>query len=230
MAKYILVGNAREVATATSMLLAMEQMFQAYKSAGGNGGSRDTDFKPKRSGKIKVRLNFVEPLSDVDADFYPVPGEISFRLMNDDPKTISLSRIQAIATKIKEKFNNFTWRKGKAMCSYTYWEQGYQLQVLAIDGNEGRRIVDQVLEIQGHSFEAESFNVNTSWSPTTRYPVLPDKALIAGELIREDRQRPIANVKFISAEIFFPRIRRGIPILDESMQIIRKIELSGKAS
>lgn len=229
-AKYILSGDARDIPLAASMLLAMEQMFEQYKVSGGNGGSNPKELAPKRRGKIRVFINFLEPLAEVDPDFNPVPGEFSFRLMNDDPKTITLARLQAIATKIKEKFNNFVWRKGKVMCSYTDWDKGYQFQILAIDGVEGKRVIDQALEIQGHSFEAEYYNVNTNWSPTTRYPVLPDKTLVAGESVREDRQRPIANVRLIGAEVRFPRIRRGVSILDSSLQVIQELKLVGKAS
>lgn len=82
------------------------------------------------------------------------------------------------------------------MCSYTDWNRGYQLQLLCRDKGEGKRVVEQVLDIQQHSPDWKNFNASENDEPAQAYPTLPGREFILGKSERMPRKRPIADVRF----------------------------------
>ena len=85
-----------------------------------------------RANHPKIVLYFEEDRAEVEEGYAPVKGTIGFRIM-DKQADITKAELRTIATRIKTQFNtkeHQQWRKGKVMCSYTDWEQGYQLQLL----------------------------------------------------------------------------------------------------
>jgi hypothetical protein len=224
MTKIILAGTPSELKPIITLLMGIYQLIETGDFGGGSESPRE--LAPKRKGKLKVRLMFFEPRKLVKPGYKPIKGEISFRLMAYDPTSITLKKVQEIATRIKAKFDKFEWHRGKVLCSYSDWDKGLQLQLLVKDENEGWRIVNRVLDIFSSSPHPEYFNVIKNKTPEKRYPAVPDKQTILGKPVRMDRQRPVTTVVFDRADLFFPHSRTPYKILDAHGNIIKQIKIT----
>lgn len=167
-------------------------------------GIGETTFKESvlRAKHPKITLYFLEDLGDVAEGYSPVDGQISVRLMNHDQGSITETIARTYATRIKTAFaagSGFVWKKGKTMCSYSDWPKGYQLQLLCRNETEGRRIVEQVLDIQNDTPDWSNFNKKENAEPAQAYPTIPERDRIYGETRRQPRRRPIADVRFQTA-------------------------------
>lgn len=173
----------------------------------------------RRRAKPKITLYFLEDLSDVADGYAPVDGQISVRLMDHDQSTITEPIARTYATRIKSAFaagSGFVWKKGKVMCSYADWDKGYQLQLLCRNELEGRRIVEQVLDIQNDSPDWSRLNVTENAEPTQAYPTIPPLDRAYGETRRQPRRRPIADVRFQVARLDVLGVPAPIILVDRS--------------
>lgn len=184
-------------------------------------GVGETTFREvvRRKTHPKITLSFLEDLSDVADGYAPVDGQISVRLMNHNQSTITESIARTYATRIRSAFaagNGFVWKKGKVMCTYTEWEKGYQLQLLCRNESEGRRVTEQVLDIQNDSPEWSFFNVKENAEPSQAYPTVPDRDRAYGEIRRQPRRRPIADVRFQLAQLHVIGVPAPIILVDRT--------------
>jgi hypothetical protein len=184
-------------------------------------------YKVIRANKPIVTLFFLEDADDVEAGYRRVQGEISFRLMNQTNTTISESEAKAIGRKIKTAFaagNGFIWKKGKVVCSYTDWEKGYQLQLFVKTAAEGRRVVEQVLDIQSHTPDWENFETKENAEPTQAFPTVPPRALILNKSRRLPRRRPVASVRYQYATLKLAGVGKGVVLHDRTYRYRSALE------
>lgn len=169
-----------------------------------------------RKYKPQIVLYFNNKGYDPDKKNELVEGRISFRLMNESSTTISKAELQRYATKIKSLFATpkFVWHKGRELHSYTDWDKGYQLQLLVTSEIEAKRIVEQVLDIQGHTPNWTALNINTNASATEKYPANPGKQTILGEQVDKPNYRPVEDVYFRYATASIHGLGRGINLVD----------------
>lgn len=184
-------------------------------------GIGETTFKQtvRRKTHPKITLYFIEDLNDVAEGYAPVDGQISIRLMEYDQGSITEPIARTYATRIKTAFaagGGFVWKKGKVMCSYTDWEKGYQLQLLCRNDTEGRRVVEQVLDIQSDSPDWSRFNITENAEPTQAYPTIPPLDRAYGESRRQPRRRPIADVRFQVARMDVLGVPAPVILVDRS--------------
>lgn len=180
-----------------------------------------------RKYKPQITLFFQEDLQDIETGYAPVTGEISFRLMNQASDNLTESELKEYARKIKTAFTTgegFVWKKGKELSSYTDWDKGYQLQLLVRNKAEGRRIVEQVLDIQGHSPQWEKFNHQENENPSDAYPTVPGNEFILGKSRKKPRKRPIADVRFQYAILKTFGLPNPICLVDRSGVFLNPIE------
>lgn len=184
-----------------------------------------TSFKEQRKYKPQIKLYFLEDAEDVDAGYSPVDGEISFRLMNKDVNNMSMSELETIANKIKNLFAkpSFVWKKGKEMYSYTDWSKGYQLQLLCRNEAEAKKIVEQVLDIQGHTPNWAKMNQNNNLEPSESYPTVPPTETILGKRVKQARKRPVADVRFQCALFDSHELANPIVLVDRSGSYINPL-------
>lgn len=204
--------------TLAKMLLFDMMIKQRFMQAQGSN-DRDLNYRVLRRTRPRVKLFFIEDLKDVERGFQPITGEISFRLMNQTATTMSETEARQVGTRIKSLFGasgGFVWKKGKELFSYTDWDKGYQLQLLARNKSEGRRIVEQVLDIQQHSPEWEFFNRTENEEPSTAFPIVPPSETILGKRQRLPRRRPIADVRFQYATLKVAGLPNEICLFDRS--------------
>ena len=196
--EFMVVGSEEMLKPLILQLLALH-----YGSGEGGGGSLKSDrpWFPSKSDKIKVILKFygTTPLGK------KIEVDKSIRLMKIDPATVTVQQIYALADKIHSKFDTWTHRTGKMSCNYIDRNKGYQLQQIYVpDLAEGKRVVEQILDIQNDSPDWEFLTYNQSAEPSEAYDETPDKHVLAGYSIRKPQRRPSGTVNFTEALIRFP--------------------------
>lgn len=216
--KFTVAGSPEQVALILPILQAMYLGFKELEVSG--GGGRESEFAPKRRGKIKVKLLF-NGVTDLGKR---KSVEIGFRLMNDDPRTITLDRLKYLGQRIHFKFNNWSHQTGKKMVTYADWDKGYQFQLRVPSIAEGQRIIESVLDIQSHSPEWEYLYLNGAVNENERYKDIPDKVQLAGLLVRPNTQRARAVVKFSTAYIKFPHIQNYEKLCDKEGNVIKSLD------
>lgn len=151
----------------------------------------------------QITLHFKEDLEDVEPGYEPVAGEIAFRISGETHKTITEAKLKTLATRVKTNFGangGFVWRKGKVRCNYSDKTKPYFLQILSRDVTQGKRVIEQVLDIQTDTPNWKYLNVSENQESSQAYPTLPPKETILGKSKRLPRKRPIADVRFTKAE------------------------------
>lgn len=117
-------------------------------------GTPVDEFQQKFRFHPQVRLFFYEDQALVEDGYQPVKADISFRLMNETETTMTPANAQTIARKINSLFatgQGFTWKKGRETWAYYDDSKGYRLRLLAWNETEAKKVIEQVLEIQGHT-------------------------------------------------------------------------------
>lgn len=172
-----------------------------------------------RKSQPKLTLHFSEDDSDADQGYRPVIGEISFRLMNHSSTSLSKAEATAYGNKIKTAFGGstpFVWRKGKLMASYSDWEKGYQLQLLVPNDAEGRRVVEQVLDINSHTPDWKNYATKENGAASSAYPTVPPTQSILGKSTKLPRRRPTASVKFRYATLAIAGLSKRLCLYDST--------------
>lgn len=175
-------------------------------------------YQEARKFRPQINLFFKEDVQDVEEGYRPVTGEISFRLQESND-TLTQADLERYATRIRANFaaaGGFVWKKGRTLASYTDWPRGYQLQLLVRTDSEAKRVIEQVLDIQGHSPNWEKLNISENDQPAARYPIVPPTDRILGRTRRLPRQRPIADVRFRSAHAHVWGMPNAITLIDLS--------------
>jgi hypothetical protein len=85
---------------------------------------------PRRN-KPQITLDFSEQAEDVEENYEPVTGEISFRIIKaGNDNDITESQARTFGQKIKSIFgvnDGLIRRQGKELLSYCDWNLGYQV-------------------------------------------------------------------------------------------------------
>lgn len=187
-------------------------------------GSGDVGTTTLRTGvlrktKPQIVLYFLEDLADVAQEYSPVDGRISFRLMQHTSDSITPLDVNTYRQRLESHFSDnggFVWKKGKIMCSYSDWAKGYQLQLLCKTVTEGKRVVEQVLDIQNDTPDWSLFNTEENDEPTAAYPTIPERVRIYGENRRLPRRRPIADVRFQFAHLVISGVPSPLILADRT--------------
>lgn len=182
-------------------------------------GIPTTEFQAKARFQPQITLFFLEDLADVDAGYSPITGEISFRLTNQTSETLSQAEAVTYANRTKIAFSSgsgFVWRKGKITASYRDESRGYRLKLYVRDEAEGKRIIEQVLDVQQHTPEWENLTLIQNDQPAQAYPTLPPNQLIMGKNRRLPRKRPIGDVRFQYAFLHVWGVTNPIVLVDRS--------------
>lgn len=167
----------------------------------------------------QVRLYFYEDHSLVENGFKSVEAEVTFRLMGERHETITPAKAQVLANKIKTNFTlnkGFVWKKGHEKWSYYDDEKGYRLQVLAWNETEAKKIIEQVLDIQGHTPDWETHL--TIAKKQRRFPTIPGTHFLFGKTRRKVRDRPVAFVRFRYAELKIHGLFNDVTLVDMTGQ------------
>lgn len=201
--RIILKGNSNLLKPVILQVLALHQLIEG-RDVGNIYGIPTTFYQQEAlTYTPQVTLHFAEDIDDVEPGYDRVYGEINFRLVGETHETITEAKLTSLGNKIKLGFGGrtpFVWRKGKIKCNYTDKQRGYFLQILSRDVSEGKRVIGQVLDIQGHIPDWKNLNVRENQESSRAYPTIPPTEMILGKRRRLPRRRPVADVQFTKAE------------------------------
>lgn len=177
-----------------------------------------SSFQESRKFMPQIKMYFQEDLEDVDPDYPPVTGEISFRIMGS--ADITKAQAETLANRVKLAFGaggaGYIWRKGKDMASYTDWGKGYQLQILTRSRTEAREVIGKVLDIQSDTPDWKKMAYSENEEPMEAFPTIPEQDNIYGEFRRLPRRRPIANCRFHYALLHIHGVSAPVVLYDRS--------------
>jgi hypothetical protein len=208
----ILTGSYAQLIQSMTQIKATQILLNQL---GLTGGSQSRPLPNYVKGQIYIKLYFYGKIRGT-AHSHRV--EKSFRLMKDDPRTISGERIHALAEKVKSKFFKpiFQFSTGREAYTYNDPENGFN-RIWGYFNNqtEAMKVYEQMLDIIQVSPKWSRLTKSTVVEPGDRFKEPPEKVLQAGTLIRVDRERPVADMVFKQATIKFPHIRDEIPLVTE---------------
>ena len=123
--------------------------------------------------------------------------------MGKTSETITPTDVDLLAQRVKSKFVNppFVWNKGKKCYTYFDKKKGYQLKINVPGEVEAKRVIEQVLDLQGHSPEWEFLNLNQAVQETQKYDETPRSKVILNKPRKQIRRRPVGKVTFYRAEL-----------------------------
>ncbi len=167
--------------------------------------------------KPQIRLLFIEDQSLVEDGYEPVKAEVTFRIMDETESTMTPAKAQVLANRINSLFaagQGFTWKKGHEKWLYFDNSKGYQLRILAWNETEAKKIIEQVLDIQGHTPDWEAFlSVSTK---KRSFLAIPKMKFVYGKNRREPRDRPVAFVRFRLAELHLWGMFNTVTLVDKT--------------
>lgn len=207
----ILTGRPEELKPAIMQILATAQLIRDLEF-----NIPEREVYPERSNKPKVKLYFSQDAKELykTPNIPPLHGEISYRMMNKNMNTITEADLKTLAQRIKSAFATppFAWKKGKHMLTYADWDKGIALNVLCYDQKEGKKVVEQLLDLQGKSPDWEMACFKQNLEPSKRYK--KQKLTVLGQVIELPEKRRIATVKFRYAEIYIPGVKQNRCLVD----------------
>lgn len=169
--------------------------------------------------KPQINLYFDQSSPEAKNNNPRVTGEISYRLVNETSESITEAELKTRANKIKSLFvtpNLFVWRKGKIICKYTDTNNGYKLRLLVINEAEGRRIIEQVLDVENKSPDWENLAVSES---NAVFPDIPPTQTIYGKQRRTPRRRPVEDIKFRRATADIWGLPKPVALIDTRLHL-----------
>jgi hypothetical protein len=161
-----------------------------------------TSFQETNKMHPQVHLYFEEKSTEVERGYSPLRSQVSFRLMNETTDTLTKADATTLANKIKTLFHAgspFFWKRGKELASYIDQEKGYYFQLLVFSQAEAKKVIEQVLDIRGHSPNWKLLNIKQNSEPAVTYPTIPVTKVIMGKSTKQPRRRPVGTVRFTSA-------------------------------
>ena len=162
----------------------------------------------------QVKLIFLEDAQDVEPGYAAVEGEISFRLRGETSESMTPTKAESLAHRIRGSLatgSGFVWRKGRIKVCYRDRNRGYDFRLLVTSETEGRRVVEQILDIQNHSPDWEYLSIAESRSD---FPITPPSRRIYGSQRRLPRKRPRADVRFRVAELHLWGLPNPVILVD----------------
>lgn len=173
-----------------------------------------TTFQDKFTFHPQVCLVFYETTQEAGDINRRVHGEISYRIIGETGETLTENNAKVRAERIKSLFTQpvlFEWQKGKEIVTYRDQPNGYDFRLRVKNEAEARRIITQVMAIEGKQPEWERLTVHES---RASFPAEPNSKRIYGEMRKLLVRRPVKDIKFRYAELHIHGIPQPVTLLD----------------
>lgn len=173
-----------------------------------------TTFQDKYTFHPQICLVFYETSQEALSPTRRVHGEISYRIMGETEETLTQGNARVRAERINSLFatpNSFEWQKGKEIVTYRDQSKGYDFRLRVKSETEARRIITQVMAIEGKTPEWERLSVHES---RAAFPPNPGSKRIYGEMRQLPVRRPVRDIKFRYAELHIWGIPQAISLVD----------------
>jgi hypothetical protein len=166
--------------------------------------------------KPQIALHFYEDADEVEPGYQQIRSEIRFRLMGETSETVSEPQARTLATKINSLLGSaggYRWHKGRIKCIYKEPSKGYNLTLHAFSESEGKRVIEQILDIQSHTPDWD--NLVLSQLANTP-PTIPPSKRIYGKIRKLPRTRPVGYVRFRRAELHLWGLPKPLILVDKT--------------
>jgi hypothetical protein len=216
---YTLSGREEDIAANGSLFLALYDLFQRNVAR----NSTDSDII-RYSGIPEVILEFKGIDKSLPAGRQTVRGAKSFRFTGytDNPvvaqrrqdlELITQADIKRLGEKIRILFKTtpYIWSKGKDQVIYHDWERGYNLNVYALNHNEGERLVKQILLIRDFQIDETFLKYSEAKNTAKAYPATT-KIQVLGQTKEIPERLPKSNVRFQVGKIYLPTLKQTLVI------------------
>jgi len=179
------------------------------------GGKSNNQQWPPFKGQPLIKLYFVSADGAV--------AVTSFRIMakTDDPKVplpkIDKTDLRNYAQKIKDQFATplFTWEKGKQILSYKNRFQGFDGQWwLCRNAAGGRELLTRLLAIQDAELDTSKLRMSAALDEAAAFPENPPDIVVLDKPAKQEKERPIVDVVFASAEIYLSKLKKPISLVE----------------
>lgn len=177
----------------------------------------------------QVGFYFREDEADVDAEYEPIAGQISYRLIDETSETVTQTELNSLAARIKAEFGTgqgYVWKKGKDMGTYRDYAKGYDFRILCRTETDAKELISKVLDTNNDNPDWKYFHYKVADQPTSAYPTIPDNQSILGKITKEPRKRPIANVRFQYSYLNLWGKTKPIYLYDRTLMFPEAIENS----
>jgi hypothetical protein len=159
------------------------------------------DYEERVRYKPQVTLYFGQDDDSVPQGGSPSNAELSFRLINETPQTITESELNTLALRIKNEFgtaNGYRWRKGKILCTYKNIDDGINSMVYAYSESEGTEVIRKICDAANRPFDNDYLTIHES---RRSWPSSAGTQVILGKSRKKPVQRPIVYVRFRRATV-----------------------------
>jgi hypothetical protein len=173
-----------------------------------------TTFQDKYTFHPQICLVFYEMSDEAIAPNRRVHGEISYRIMGETEETLSENNARVRAERIKNLFVNptlFEWQKGREIVTYRDQRNGYDFRLRVKSETEARRIITQIMGIEGKTPEWQRLTVHES---RAAFPENPGSKRIYGEMRQLPVRRPVRDIKFRYAELHLWGVPKPVTLVD----------------
>lgn len=216
---FIVSGNSAYLKPFLPFMMGIYGMVQ--EAVSNNGGS-DRGIPPSVKGKIKVTVKFEGTIDNTNR-FHTV--EKSFRVMNIDPATVSLSRLQEIAEIVKAEFFNFSFKTGIYNYCLNMPEHGLPSSWGFYRDFENAELVLSKLCICAQTvLDLSRVTKSEVVEPGNRFQYPTAEVEQAGHLVHKVPERPLATVKFKKAVFKLPHLKDEYDLVTHGGVIIQSLD------
>ena len=184
-----------------------------------------TDLEEHVNFSPTIHLYFEQDAQAVPAGKDVIRRQISFRLVGESHESITPTKAERLATKIKNEFavnNGYRFDTVKIKTTYQYHPKLPKMSTLVQRESDGREIMRKVLSIIDLSYDENNIGFNTPQKESVTNPVGTD--LIYGKRREKSRWRPIAVVRFQYASMSIDGLHRGQVLVDRSYRFAKVLE------
>ncbi len=201
--KLILEGSLDEIEEKIRQAISDYQFFKD-KSFGTVYGIPAESYQELITFKPQVILYFQQPYQEKTPNIPLKRSQHGFRLIGKESQTITVADVEALAARIKTLFGGstpFFYQTGKSRATYSDKSKGYQLKINCFDKINGKKIIEQILDINNHSPDWQFFNFIQNEEPNNRYDETPGSLIILGKSHKKPVRRRVAKVEFHQATL-----------------------------
>jgi hypothetical protein len=160
-----------------------------------------SDYDERVTYRPQVNLLFRQDDDSVASGRNVVCAEVSYRLINETPQTITEADLTRIANRIKAELgaaNGYRWSKGKTIVTYKNLADGLNLKIYALNETEGVQVIRKICDCAQQTYDDNYVVVH---EPKASYSANPGNQIILGRSRKKPVRRPVAYVRFKRASI-----------------------------
>ncbi len=187
----------------------------------GSGSSYREPLSPKFKDYLQLTLHW-RGITEVTHKNHTI--EKSIRLKGVDAKTVSLSYLKQLGTRVLEKFDGLVFKTGHIKAKYTNWDDGIQTWGYFDTEATGYKVIEAMGDIINKPIDKDLLRYEKRSDPLEAFPQKGYRTTVAARPVRTKAKAPIATMKFHAATITFPYIQHTELLCSISGYILKDLK------